>query len=388
MIKLHWNKKKVNFVSLVWSGTDTQCSREVTFSVLHNPYDKNFKNAGIKLGDLVQVFDGKDPIFTGIITDTEKTAAIGTKAYTARDFMHYLLRSIVSRRFANKTAEYITKQVCTEVGVGCKNLAKTGVNIPKLIFDQQSVYDIMMRAYKKASAQTKKKYMPVMDGKKVSVIIKGKDSGVTLDQSSDITDATYHQTTDDMINVVKIYNDKMVQIGQVKNDTNVKKYGIYQEAYTKEKGVDAKAAAKSLLTGVTREATVEALGNIKAVSGKSIVIYDKATGLSGKFYITSDSHTFENGTHKMTLDLVWRNTMESGAETESDKKSAKKKTHTSTAVAYYLEGGTAYHSSASCSSLDGKSPIRTTVSAVLKIVNKRGKNKGKPKYKKCAKCWR
>ena len=91
----------------------------------------------------------------------------------------------------------------------------------------------------------------------------------------------------------------------------------------------------------------------------------------------------------MQLDLAWRNSMEEGADTESEKKSsAKKKTHSSNAVAYYLEDTTAYHSTPSCSALAGKNPRKTTVAAVLKIVNKRGKNKGKPKYQKCKKCWR
>lgn len=388
MMKLLWKKKELNFISLTWSGTDTQCSRTVTFTIPNNPYDKDFKNAKIQLGDIVQLKD-KKTLFIGVVNDIEGTAAVGEKQYTAQDFMHYLLRSKMDHRFANKTAEAITKQACAEVGVKCKNLEKTGINIKKLIFKQQSIYDIIVKAYRKASVYTKKKYMPAMDGKNVSVIIKGQDSGVTLDQAKNIIDATYHRTTGDMVNTVRIYNDKMKQIGIVQSKDNVKKYGIYQETYTKEKGVDAKAEAKALLTGITREASVEALGDIRAISGRSIVIYDKATGLSGKFYITSDSHTFENGQHRMQLDLAWKNVMEQGAETESTKSSnTTKKTHSSSAVAYYLESGTAYHSSTTCSALDGKKPIRTTVAAVMRIKNTRGKNKGKQKYKKCQKCWR
>ena len=65
-----------------------------------------------------------------------------------------------------------------------------------------------------------------------------------------------------------------------------------------------------MLTGVTKEASVSAIGNIKAISGYSITIKDKATGLTGKFYITEDCHTFENGAYTMELTLVWKNEME------------------------------------------------------------------------------
>ena len=215
MIKLYWNKAQLNFEKVEWSGTDTQASRQITFSIPVNPYDKGFKNAPIKLGDIVTLYSDKEKLFVGVVTSREKSAAIGTASYTAKDFMHYLLRSSTSRKFVNKTPEQITKQICTEAGIKCGDLAKTGVNIPKLIFEDQNLYGIILKAYRKAVGKTKKKYMLTMDGKKLSVIVKGKDSKVTLDQGKDITDASYSDTTDNMVNLVKIYNESMQQVGKV-----------------------------------------------------------------------------------------------------------------------------------------------------------------------------
>ena len=409
MIKLYWNKAQLNFEKVEWSGTDTQASRQITFSIPVNPYDKGFKNAPIKLGDIVTLYSDKEKLFVGVVTSREKSAAIGTASYTAKDFMHYLLRSSTSRKFVNKTPEQITKQICTEVGIKCGDLAKTGINIPKLIFEDQNIYGIILKAYRKVVGKTRKKYMLTMDGKRLSVIVKGKDSKVTLDQGKDITDASYSDTTDNMVNLVKIYNESMQQIGKVEKKKLTQKYGIYQSTYTKEDGVNAKKEAEALMVGITKEASVEAIGDIRAVSGKSLVIYDKATGLNGKFYITSDTHTFENGVHTMQLELAWQNIMESGADESADS-SEKKSTDTSTgssnnrktkastednkktydegAVAYYLENGTVFHSNPACASLKGATPLKTTVSGVLRILNKKGKNKGKPKYRKCTKCWR
>ena len=45
MIKLRWNKKSLNFEKVEWSGTDTQASRQIVFTILSNPYDKDFENA-------------------------------------------------------------------------------------------------------------------------------------------------------------------------------------------------------------------------------------------------------------------------------------------------------------------------------------------------------
>lgn len=157
-----------------------------------------------------------------------------------------------------------------------------------------------------------------MSGKKLGILEKGKKSGVTLDQSVDITSATYSDTTDNMVNMVRIYSDKREELGKVQSKKQVKKYGIYQQTYTKEEKVDAKSAAKALLVGITKEASIEAIGNLKAISGYSINIQDKVTGLTGTFYITEDTHTFENGVHTMTLGLSWSNIMEEGAQTEKE----------------------------------------------------------------------
>lgn len=310
MIKLIHNSKKLPFSTLSWSGTDNQASREICFTLPSNPYDKNFDNPTIALGDLVHLKDDDTTLFVGIVTSRERTAEVGLATYTARDFMHYLLRSNMTKAFKKKTPEKIASLVCSEAGVKTSKLAKTGINIEKMICEDMACYDIIIKAYRKAKAKNGKKYMPVMDGKKLSVVVKGTDCGVTLNQSTDILSATYSDTTDNMVNLVKIYNNKRAKTGQVKKDSQVKKYGVYQQIYVKEKGVNAKAEAKAMMVGITEEASVEAIGNVACVAGKAVQIKDKATGLTGKFYITGDTHTFQNGIHTMSLELSWTNAME------------------------------------------------------------------------------
>lgn len=310
-ILLKHKGKRIYFESLTWSGTDTQCSREMSFTLPANAYRSDIGVPKLALGDVVCLYDGAKQLMAGVVTTREKSAEVGTFSYTAQDFMSYLLRSSATYKFKKHTAEYITKKVCGDVKVKTVDLAKTGYSIPKLICEDMPLYDIMIKAYRKAKGHTGKKYLPIMRGRKVSVIIKGKSSGVTLTQDSNISDASYSDTVDNMIDRVRIYSEKGKRLGMVQNKKNVSKYGIYQATYTKEKKVNAKKAAKAMFEGVTKEASVTAIGDVRAISGYSIKIQDKATGLSGKFYITSDSHTFEGGMHTMTLSLAWKNEMES-----------------------------------------------------------------------------
>ena len=385
MIKLRWKDTWIKFESVTWSGTENKASREISFTIPWNPYDKGFEKINIKLGDLMVLYDGSKQIFVGTVTDRQKPAEAGSASYVARDFMHYLLRSNTTKKFKKTSPEKITQAVCKELGIKTTDLAKTKINIPSLWFEDKCIYDIIITAYRKAKAKTGKKYMPVMVGKKVSVIEKGLDSEVTLDQATDITSANYHDTTDNMVDMVKIFDSKLKQIGQQQHKKNVATYGVYQATYTKEKGVDAKKEAKAMLVGITKEASVEAIGDIRAVAGKCIEVHDKATGLTGKFYITSDTHTFQNGVHTMALDLAYHSTMEEGAESTQGKG---KKEITNKSTAYYLESGNVYHSSKSCSACKGKDSIsQTTVEEIKKIKITKGVNNGKRKYKPCSRCW-
>ena len=115
-----------------------------------------------------------------------------------------------------------------------------------------------------------------------------------------------------MVDQVKIYTEKGKQVGVVKNAANIKRYGTYQSLYTKEKGVNAKTAAKNMLNGIEKKVNVEAIsGNIKCVAGDGIKVYDSATGLNGLFWISNDTHTWEGGQHKMSLELSFKNVMDS-----------------------------------------------------------------------------
>lgn len=386
MIRLRWKDKWIDFESVTWSGTHNQCSRQLDFTLPCNPYDKDFEQLGIKLGDLIYLYDGSTQLFVGTVTSREKTAEVGTASFVAMDFMHHLLRSTGTYKFKKTTPEKIVKKVCSDLKIPVGTLEKTKCNIPKIYFEDQGIYDIIVRAYRKAKAITKKKYMPIMSGKKVSVIVKGKSSGVVLTQGVDITEASYSDTTDNMVNLVKIFNDKLKKLGQVKAKTT-ETYGVYQQTYTKESGVNAKEEAKAMIVGVTKEASVSAIGNVKAISGYSIEINDAATGLKGKFYITDDSHTFENGSHMMSLGLSWKNEMDEGAEVSDQTKGNDKKKVTNSSKCYYLENATTYHSAKDCSACKGKSTKKSTVAKMKKIKITKGKNKGKRKYKACSKCW-
>lgn len=311
------NGKTFNITEAVsttsWSGSVTQAARQASISVLNAPNDPNITELKLNLavGDVIALYEDGKNIFYGEIQTSEKKGEIGTVTYNATDLLGHLLRIKHKEKYKKKTAEQITQLICKKYGIQTGTIVKTKKAINKIIIDGSSIYDTIMIAYTKAAKSTGKKYMCYMQGKKLCTKAKGTVvSGFILDENKNIVSSSYEETIENMVNQVKIYN-KGKQGGVVKNASHIKRYGLYQEIYTKEKGVNAKTAAKNMLSGIEKKVNAEIIdGNIKCTAGSGVKLHDKATGLDGLFWIESDTHTWEGGRHTMSLELSFKNIMD------------------------------------------------------------------------------
>jgi len=93
-ILLKHKGKRIYFESLTWSGTDTQCSREMSFTLPANAYRSDIGVPKLALGDVVCLYDGAKQLMAGVVTTREKSAEVGTFSYTAQDFMSYLANTL------------------------------------------------------------------------------------------------------------------------------------------------------------------------------------------------------------------------------------------------------------------------------------------------------
>ena len=119
-MKVFWagSKKSQDITQIVesieWEGSDTQASRQASISVAYNPY-RGISHE-IKLGDRLCLKEDTC-LFYGIVTSAERTGDIGAVKYTAKDYMHYLLRSTGSYNFKKTTPEKITKRICNDLQI-------------------------------------------------------------------------------------------------------------------------------------------------------------------------------------------------------------------------------------------------------------------------------
>ena len=326
-LKVEWKGNDITSTvsSITWSGSAYSSARSLEFSVVNPAGDTHFKTPDIKLGDLICFYNGNDKLFHGKLTKRERKGEAGTITYTAQDYMLYLIRSKGTYKFKKKKPEQITKLICKDLKIKTKSIAKTNMKIKKLLFQDKEYYNMILAAYSKAYKKTGTSYQLIMDGDKLSVIKKGSMLNVRLDQKEGITESSYEQSTDSMVNKVAIYNSKNKRIGTVSNKNWIKAYGTFQDSVTVDSG-NGKKEAENTLLGLDTSASLTAIGDIRCKAGYGIKINDVDSGLCGKFWIENDSHVFENGTYMMTLELAFKNIMETEEGDAESNASATKST--------------------------------------------------------------
>ncbi len=331
-MKIKWIRNKNGYTytsditqavsSVTWGGSVSQVARTAEIAVVNAPNDKNITDLKLNIGagDTIKLYENGEVLFVGQVQTAKKTSETGTITYTCYDLLNHLLKSTGVYNFSDTTAERIAKKVCADVEIKTGDIVSTKATIKKMIIDGDTLYDIIMKAYTKAAEQTGKKYICRMNGSKLSVAVKGKKvKNFILAEEYNITNVEYEETIENMVNVVKIYDDLGAQVGEVKKDKWVNKYGIFQQIYKKETGINETTAAKTMLQGVEKRVTLDGInGDLDCIAGNGVEVYDKATGLNGLFWIDADTHTWENGTHIMNLELNFKNIMDSKEYTETE----------------------------------------------------------------------
>lgn len=314
-------------ISMVeWGGDIQSAARTADITVMNAPYDPTFwAMPTASLGDFIGIESEKE-IFYGRVYGREKLSENGTVTWNCIDPLQHLLKSTVRYNFKKKTAEAITAQVCADFQFPVGSLAETGIVIPSMICDNSTIYDIIMGAYTKSYKKNGKLYQCLMKDRVLTVIEKGitLGGGFILSEDLNITKSSYTESTESIVNKVKVYNEKGKQIGEVKDDASVAQYGVFQTVYEQEKGIDPTAGAKTLIVGPEQSLSIEVIGDMNCIAGRGVTVKDSATGASGLYWIKSDKHTFQNGIHTMTLELDFKNLMDE-KEFEAEKEKGDKK---------------------------------------------------------------
>ena len=289
---------------ITWSGSQDEVARKLELEFLYPLHDHYAPKVYPNIGEELFLYDDKDlELFRGRVFYNERLGEQGTIQVIAYDDAIRLAKSKCTYNFKGKIAEAITKIVCNDLGVEIGQLAPTGIP-QKMLCNSMGIYEIISKAYDGASKQNKKKYSIEMRQGKLCVDEVGKEVVVTpISSEINILESSYSENAEEVVNRVKIYDEKDQYIGVLEDKELIDLVGIFQDVYTKEQDKQAGTVASNMLRGKEQSIELTTLGDTSYVSGKLVNIEDSATKQLGLFFIVSDSHSWSGGQYRTNLDI-------------------------------------------------------------------------------------
>ena len=289
---------------ITWSGSQNEVARKLELNFLYPLHDHYAPKVYPNIGEKLFLYDDNHiELFQGRVFYNERLGEQGTIQVTAYDDAIRLAKSKGTYNFKGTTAEAITRIVCNDLSVEIGQLAPTGIP-QKMLCNGEGMYEIIHKAYEGASKQNKKKYSIEMRQGKLCVDEVGKEVVVTpISSEINILESSYSENAEEVINRVKIYDEKDQYIGVSEDKELIDLVGIFQDVYTKEQDKQAGTVASNMLRGIEQSIELTTLGNTSYVSGKLVNIEDSANKQLRRFFVGSDIHTWRGGQYKTNMNL-------------------------------------------------------------------------------------
>lgn len=306
--------------NLSWSESIDTLGTQLSFDKAINKDDYLFPNIEIELGDLIVLLNNNIEIFRGIITDLNRSS-LYQASYTAFDFAFYLNKSKTIIQFNKIEASKAIKQLLSKVNVVIGNITPINTLVDK-IYNDKYINKIIKDILDQSTAETGIQYRMEMQQNKLN-ISKYTDLKIQATYQMaenlapfNITKAinssfSISQSIADLKNSIKIISSEEKStriIGEAKDQESINKYGLLQEIETVDKKDISKArniAKQRLkeLNKIIQDTSIEMLGSDQVKAGRILELNEPKIGLIGSYLIKECTHSFNNGIHKVNVNL-------------------------------------------------------------------------------------
>lgn len=304
-----WDVTRI-MTTATWSGDKSTICRQMVCGLA---YVDSVTAPMPELGDLLTLQEDGDTLFEGVVLRRELESESSELQVTAFDKGFYLQRNDGTYKFNGATPEAITRQVCQDKGIPVAGLPVTGAKLQRK-FAAVALNQIVTTTWSLAREQTGKEYS--IRYTPAGLLVKERSEGVdnpVIAAGYNLMDAKTVEDASKMVNSVAIYDSNGNFLRRMGDEDAQALYGLMEGHITQASGKSAQAnekAEKALRDGVLqRTVTVNVLGDVRYISGETVVAREARTGLTGVFWIDGDVHTWKNDAHYTRLTLNCRNVM-------------------------------------------------------------------------------
>lgn len=259
------------------------------------------------VGDVIQIFKEKTRFFWGRIIDIQKDGKNPRKV-TCFDNAFYLNENEAIIQFKNIQADKAIEQLLDKYGISSRKITKLPYKIKK-IYKGVKVSEIIKDILDQCSKISGAKYFFEMQDKTFVVAKRGfyeikKYFNVIMNPS--VTESMKNMKT--RVIVTNSDGESIKSFISLEDKNAIKKFGLLtkvEQIDDKEKS-KAKKIAQELLKSLNKieiTASLSLLGSINIQANRVIALKETTTGIVGKYYIKSASHSVNAGTHIVSIEV-------------------------------------------------------------------------------------
>lgn len=298
--------------STVISGDVAQAYRKCEISIA-NTVNGLTQRFNFNLGYELRVYSGttelfRGPLFVYNVDDRGEGTAV------AYDYNFYLTRSSDSLRYEGVTATQIVKDIGHKFQIMIGDLADTGYVIPKHIYRNKTLYDMIIIALTETEKKNSRKFSIInREGRMTLIERKEQLTRIVLENGRTLLSSSYSKSNEERKTTVKLIgkSEELPLTGNAIATESVSAYGVMQHTEIIDEDLNQSqitTLAHKLLSEYDKtqeEIFIEALGLYNVISGTAIVVNDKMSNLYGAYYVNQDTHTFDaSGLHTMALTVA------------------------------------------------------------------------------------
>lgn len=318
--------------TIKWQGRKGSSSRTLTATIID---DDGYKHArsGIDIEKGMQCIFSHNgtELFRGIIMSQTQTQKKKMQ-FTAYDVGIYLANNRDTFSYENKTATDIFNDCCTRFGLDVGSVAKCSYRIPELSKPKTTAFDVICDALSLDFDATGIRHYVSSSKGKISLLTRRENVlQWVIEVGQNLESYSYTKSIEDIKTRVKMVSKEGTTIAEKKNADMESKIGVFQEIDTPDESLTT-AQIKDLIDSILEEKgtpertlSVEAVGIPDVISGIGVFIIIPELDISRTFYVDSDTHTFKDNMHTMTLKLNYASDL--SKEEKSGGEDAKPKTY-------------------------------------------------------------
>ena len=295
--------------SVTLSGDIRQTARELSCALVV-PRDGSTEVPPLEEGAWLTLQTEGKPRFFGPLLQCTTASQSFVADLSALDRGRFLAGNQGYYQFVGATPEEAAALICTDFGIPVASLASTGVKVSRS-FPGKSLDTILRTMYSLAGNQNGKRYLLRFNGEgALEVVEKPASASLEIVRTMGVSN-TWEITG--LSNSAAIYTDDGALVRRVEDQASLALNGRLEHVVVQRAGEDAGAEAQAWLAdnGLQQQLTVEVLDPpLDLITGAAVLLRDTGSGVSGLFWVDSDTHTWKNGLHLGKFSLNVRNLRE------------------------------------------------------------------------------